>query len=976
MSRLALAIIAKDEVELVKAIIEKHGKWFDEIAVAVDQRVDEFKALADEKVKIHVYEWRNDFAHKRNWLAERVEAPYYFRMDTDDDIENPQLIPTLFSDVVKGNMDILYVIYDYAKDEYGNTVAQHWRETIIKKRPGMYWKKAIHENIFMDDERSCRLSRNKELKIIHNITGEHALESTERNFKYLMAEFKRDGEKTDPRTIAYLGRMCHGRGLFGQAILFLEKLVEKSGWEDDKYFAWVQMSQCYQSLGKLQLALSCCNEALMINTKFPDAYIQMGCVYIEKQDFTKAVDWLMSGIVRPEPDTVMVIDPSFYRVNAKMAAVIALIGKGELNLAQQIYAQAKKAAPKDPAVLKYEPLIKEAVELDTYIKHMTWLCMYTQMTDPAKLKSLIEAIPKTAFRDERAWKIRNSFIAPRRWGSNEITIFCGQAWEEWSPISTMNGIGGSEEAVIYQARELTKLGYKVTVFNSCGDMAGTYDGVDYVPWQAFNTRDTYNILISWRGYDLTQVEAVKRYVWLHDVPQPNQFTPETIKGIDKILVLSAFHKSLLPKWIPEDKIFVTANGINQEDFKDRGVLRNPHRMIHTSSYDRGIEHLLMAWPAVREAVPDAELHLFYGWNTYDEMVKKGARDPRFKEEMVKLMSQPGVTDHGRVGHRQLVKEFQMSGIWVYPSHFEEISCISAMKAQASGCVPVSTDYAALAETVKTGIKVKGQCGDEKVNEKFKEELIQILKDDEKQEALRQDVLTHKEEFGWDKVALQWHTELFACDGKRLKFKDFEHYREVYQHRPVEKFTSYVNGKFEFHQQPRNTIALDLIAASKATSLLDVGCGDGTFCFIARDMFGADLNITGIDIKTKSIETAKKHAQIMNVPVTFVNTAAEEWQTEEKFDIVSSFEVLEHVYDPRAWLNKLESLVKDDGYIILSTPDRDGTGGLSGWDAYHVNNFNEQELKEFIGVDRIAHFEKTPGEDFVVIYQKNPKEAKV
>ena len=97
-----------------------------------------------------------------------------------------------------------------------------------------------------------------------------------------------------------------------------------------------------------------------------------------------------------------------------------------------------------------------------------------------------------------------------------------------------------------------------------------------------------------------------------------------------------------------------------------------------------------------------------------------------------------------------------SGIYAYPSHFSEISCISAMKAQACGCAALTTDFAALDETNKFGIKVKGQAGTEAVNEEFKNTLIDLLKNPEKQEQYRN---ADKSVFGWDKVALQWKEAL-------------------------------------------------------------------------------------------------------------------------------------------------------------------------------------------------------------------------
>lgn len=759
---LALCIIAKDEVEAVKRIIEVYGKWFDEICIAVDARHEEFEALQSDKVKIHRYEWINDFSHKRNFLASKVTSEYYFRMDTDDDLESPELIPELMSAAYQHNIDVLHVPYIYARDKAGNCVAKHWRETIIKRRTDVYWKKTIHENIFAEDEKAIRIVRDPRVKIIHNIDDAHVQKSGTRNFEILMEEFKRDGENTDPRTIAYLGRMLQGFGQWEKAILCLENLVQRSGWDDDKYFAWVQMSQCYQQLGKYKQALGCAREALAMNTKFPDAYLQMGFVYLAQKDYQKAVDWIMPGIVRPEPDTSMVIDPSFYGYKAKLNAAIALLGKGDVAMACQYYAQAYKLSPTDPEVKKWEATFQEAQDNDMYVKSLSTMVSYISRYDRPKLAELAKSIPPYTLKDERVCAIRNQIIPPQTWADNSVVIYCGNAWEDWSPISVMRGIGGSEEAVIYLSKELTRLGYKVTVYNQCGDIGGVFDGVEYKNYFEFNAQDKYNILIGWRMDTISHVSAKFKAIWLHDVPQDGMFTEQTVKGIDKVIVLSEYHKTLLPSVIPPQKVFVSTNGINLPDFEKNTAIREPKRMIYTSSYDRGLQHLLQMWPEVKNAVPDATLHVFYGWNTYDKMLEVGARSAKYKTAMVELMKQDGVTDHGRVGHRQLVKEFQKSGVWVYPSHFEEISCISAMKAQAAGCVPVCTDYAALAETVKAGVKVKGSTIDGEVCESFKKSLIEVLQDEKRQGLLREEVLQHKATFGWDRVASLWASSLFPA----------------------------------------------------------------------------------------------------------------------------------------------------------------------------------------------------------------------
>lgn len=763
MPTLALSIIVKDEYDLVLNILQKYAKYFDEVALAVDYKYDDFLALSSEykNLKVFQYKWINDFSDKRNFLASKIESEYYLRIDTDDDIINPENIKDVFSKMVSNNVDIVYCNYLYSRDVDGNTNAEHWRETIIKKRPDIYWKKPIHENLFIEDQTKFIGVKCKEFAIFHNITEEHAIESQERNWKYLVDEYKRDGENTDPRTIAYIGRMLIGIKKYKEAIKFLELLVKKSGWPDDKYFAWIHMSQCFQNLEQTQEAIACCNEALAIKTEWPDAYLRLAEIYLHKQDYRKAIDWLQIGEKKEKPDTMIVLDSSVYTTRLMVNKAIAYFGIGDYENSWKSICEAKKLAPNNDFVKNNEKLFREAFENDKYFKNIAWIVAYTQDNDPGKLSQLVKAIPKGMLKDERLVALRNKYKEPEQWSDNSVVIYCGPAWEDWAAPSVLTGIGGSEEAVVYVSRELTKLGKKVTVYCSCGEMAGTYEGVEYKEYFEFNPRDKFNVLIAWRHNIFTQdIEAKKRIIWLHDVPDQDGFPEDSLVNIDKIMVLSNYHKSLLPKHIPEEKIFVSANGINIADFNVIAE-RNPKRMIYTSSYDRGLQHLLVMWADIKKAVPQAELHIFYGWNTYDAMVAKGVRSPDFKIAMTQLMKQKGVFEHGRIGHKQLAKEFAKSGVYAYPSHFEEISCISAMKAQASGCVPVVTDYAALSETVKYGFKIEGRSGSFPTDENFKTTLIDILNDSVKQEEIRKEMLSNKNQWGWNKVAEQWVNQLFV-----------------------------------------------------------------------------------------------------------------------------------------------------------------------------------------------------------------------
>lgn len=184
-------------------------------------------------------------------------------------------------------------------------------------------------------------------------------------------------------------------------------------------------------------------------------------------------------------------------------------------------------------------------------------------------------------------------------------------------------------------------------------------------------------------------------------------------------------------------------------------MRNNRRIIYTSSYDRGLIHLLEMWPDIRKEVPDAELHIFYGWQLFQQFYKDNPASMKWMEKMNGLMSQEGITDHGRVPQPELKKEMEKSGIWAYPTHFGEINCISAIKAQAYGCEPVVVAYAALQETVKFGRKVEGDIYDQETKDAFKKQLVEALKNpiNEAKRKEMQDWANKK--YTWANVAKEW-----------------------------------------------------------------------------------------------------------------------------------------------------------------------------------------------------------------------------
>jgi len=168
--------------------------------------------------------------------------------------------------------------------------------------------------------------------------------------------------------------------------------------------------------------------------------------------------------------------------------------------------------------------------------------------------------------------------------------------------------------------------------------------------------------------------------------------------------------------------------------------------------------LKWGWPIIKKELPEAKLDCYYGWNTFDNFFMPGGQSPNperqaWKARMVRLMNQPGVTEHGRIGKKELMKERAKASVHYYGCTFEEIDCISIRESAVVGCVPIVTDYANFNERDYC-LKVKGNPFDKRTHENVAREIVRLVRSGEIEKYREPFRELASKEF-WSLIAKRW-----------------------------------------------------------------------------------------------------------------------------------------------------------------------------------------------------------------------------
>ena len=590
--KLAACLLIKDDSELPQFVnaVQSVAPYVDDVFVTSSGKDVTATKQWCERNKLHYShrEWDKNFSNQRNFNFDQATAyaeyDYIFWMDYDDVLVGGESLRKVAENAKLNKLDIVFFTYWYgcafngkpSPETFKEVQLEHMRERLI--RPGTnHWKSWLHETPVPIQGYEPKYSKypfdmkERPIVVMHLSTDEGLEEKMQRNKEILEAQLQdeRNNGEADPRTILYLMKIYAEIGneeYCKKTIEMGKEYLSKSGWDQERGVCCEQMGIAYGKMGDHFHACEMFHQAIKEYPHQVLFYIRLAQSYFNLKKYNDCEHWMRVGA------STEINNTGSDQTNIKAIKV----GYAELllNLNWHVKKDVQKALEAAQMLYKENPtnnnhenllFIQDAHDLNESCRNVDKLCEYLHSIDEdEKINKILDVLPTAISTQPFAINLRKKYSIPKKWLEDEICYFAnfgGPFFEKWDASNLEKGIGGSETAVIELSKEWAKLGWKVTVYGDPEKPHVDEFGIKWLPWYYFNPRDSFNIFIQHRSWELAgRLKVKKFYVDLHDIVSNANLMLEHIQNIDKVFFKSNAHRALLTK-LPQEKVMIVGNGV-------------------------------------------------------------------------------------------------------------------------------------------------------------------------------------------------------------------------------------------------------------------------------------------------------------------------------------------------------------------------------------------------------------------------------
>jgi len=376
------------------------------------------------------------------------------------------------------------------------------------------------------------------------------------------------------------------------------------------------------------------------------------------------------------------------------------------------------------------------------------------------------------------------------------------------------GLGGSESAVILLSKELAKIGFDVTVYNSCIDghcKPGNYDDVRFMDHSEGPQEKRYDICVLSRSvaplmagnqYAEMVLNSSYKVLWMHDTfCEGDEHIEGMLMGgfLDEIFTLSDFHSEYITTArfhgpprnfeVLKHKFWQTRNGAVRYNVDTKH--KDENLFVYNASATKGMTTLVKnIWPEIKSRFPLVKLKVIGGFykfrdgsepDTQEKMVRAMRDDPRNAELDIEFT--------GVISQKKIAEILGTASLMLYPTEFPETFGISTLESLLYNTPLVTNRFGALEETAidmacykidysSTNNALFDNIDEESQRRNFIEAFTRAVSDPYLLQQKREYCEVIKDIAGWDSVARQWKQHFYHKMGEFLIADEFRQVNRI------------------------------------------------------------------------------------------------------------------------------------------------------------------------------------------------------
>lgn len=171
----------------------------------------------------------------------------------------------------------------------------------------------------------------------------------------------------------------------------------------------------------------------------------------------------------------------------------------------------------------------------------------------------------------------------------------------------------------------------------------------------------------------------------------------------------------------------------------------------------------------------------------------------------------------------------------------------------------------------------------------------------------------------------WRSNMYSAGDIAAMYTGDAYSQNPYFSYDVTEFKQVAGGRYANYVDALSAIE----SLVEVGQLLDIGCGSGAFLSVAQQR---GWTVSGVELSPELTQVSRRavRAEVINASFESVQLPA------ASYDVITMWDIIEHVLDPVGCLEKVRHLLKPGGVALFCTPDEDSVLARAGLLLYRLS----------------------------------------